>query len=126
MFDNMIPNADKLAEINKQMIGSFAQLSEIAATAQSKIASQQMAAFEANMGAASKVMEAITAGKQPADVYAVQVETAQSLAEGMMGSARDFWEVQTEARDQMAALWTTQTEAATQPTKPAARAKKTA
>lgn len=130
MFDNMIPGMDKMAEYNKQWMASFAQVSEIAADAQRKMASQQMAAFEAQLNAATRVMDAVIEGKKPNELYAMQMEMGQALSEEMMGFAKDAWDVQLETRDKLAKLMSESAEivpfAAAMKAATPARAKKTA
>lgn len=104
MFENMMPGMDKMAEYNKQWMASFAQASEIAADAQRKLANQQMAAFEGQLNAATRLMDAVIEGKKPAELYAMQVEMTQALGEEMMGYAKDAWELQVETRDKLAKL----------------------
>lgn len=120
MFDNNVPGFEKMTDFNKQMMASFAEMAELATTAQRKMATQQMAAFEANLGAAHKIMDAVAEGKKPAEVYALQIETAQSLGEDMAGYAREAWEAQSELCDQVVAIWSEKADAASAPVKKAA------
>jgi hypothetical protein len=125
MFNNTMPGFDKITDLNKQMMTSFAEMTELAANAQRKMATQQMAAFEANMGAAHKVLDAMIEGKQPAEVYAVQVETTQALGEEMAGFARESWEAQTDLRDKVVSFLSEKAQMVAEPVKKAAtRAKK--
>ena len=120
MFNNTMPGFDKITDLNKQMMTSFAEMTELAANAQRKMPTQQMAAFEANMGAAHKVLDAVIEGKQPAEVYAVQVETTQALGEEMAGFARESWEAQTDLRDKMVSFLSEKAKMVAEPVKKAA------
>ena len=106
MLDNLMPNATQAMEFHKQMFASFGQFGEIAAEAQRKLAAQQMTALEANIGAATKLWDAVAEGKKPAELLAVQMEATQSLSEKLMVVAKDSLDTQIEARDKMAKAWT--------------------
>ncbi|MEM7404014.1 MAG: phasin family protein [Pseudomonadota bacterium] len=105
-FENMLPNAEKLTAMNKQMLDSVVKFGEIATDTHRKMATKQIAVLEANMSAFSKMVESMGALDKPADAYAQQLETAQSLGQELLSVAKETWEVQVEARDQLAALVT--------------------
>ena len=105
-FENMIPNAGKMTEMNQQFMTSMVKMGEIVTESHSKLVSQQAAAMQANMTAFTKIVNAVSGSETPADVYAAQAEVAQSWGEEMMGMAKEAIEVHVEARDKVAAVFT--------------------
>ena len=105
-FENMLPNAGKMTEMNQQFMTSMVKMGEIVTESHGKLVGQQTAALQANMSAFTKMLNAYTGSEKPADVYAAQVEVAQSWGEEMMGMAKEAMEVQVETRDKVAAVWT--------------------
>ena len=116
-FENMLPNAGKMNEMNQQLFTSMIKVGEIVTESHGKLVGKQTAAMEANMAAFTKIVDAMTANEKPADFYAKQVEVAQAWGEEMMGMAKEAWEVQVETRDKVAAVLTDTAEKA----KPAAK-----
>ena len=105
-FENMIPNAGKMTEMNQQFMTSMVKMGEIVTESHSKLVGQQTAAIQANMTAFTQIVNAVSGSEKPADVYATQVEVAQSWGEEMMGMAKEALEVHVEARDKVAAVFT--------------------
>jgi hypothetical protein len=105
-FENMIPNAGKMTEMNQQFMTSMVKMGEIITESHSKLVGQQTLAMQANMTAFTKIVNAVGGSEKPADIYATQVEVAQSWSEEMMGMAKEALEVQVEARDKVAAVFT--------------------
>ena len=55
-FENMLPNAGKMNEMNQQMFTSMIKVGEIVTESHSKLVGKQTAAMEANMAAFTKIV----------------------------------------------------------------------
>lgn len=104
-FEQLLPNTDSFKTVNEHMLSSFVKAAELTVATQQKLASQQVAAMQANVAALSKMASVYTSEAKPADLYAAHVEASKTLSEELLSVAREAWETQSEASEKLTAIW---------------------
>ena len=94
---------EKVAQGNRTAVDSAVALNEIVVRTQGALARKQLEAFETCLGAGTEQLKLIAETKDPKDLVSRQTAAVVELGEKMVGVAQQSLEIQSQARDEMAA-----------------------
>ena len=94
---------EQAGKANQTGLDAALRMTRLMSRTQGQLMRQQLAWFEALLGAGQAQFDALSGAKDPADAFARQVDAATKAGERLMGVVQETLDLQAQTRDELSA-----------------------